>query len=234
MVRAAPRLTIPTTLLGGASLPGSGPLPAGVVSYAQLATASAVLGRCPAGARAAAFPVDLTDALFGHDLAGITWPAANLPAPRLDRLGVAAINVATNGAVPAVEQARTVLENARAYPSASAPFTVGDLTAQDNSTQNDYQQLANTVILVSLSIAGCTLAAASRAGSPTASGRSACCGSPAPGSLCCAASSRGKRRPAARRRIWCQRKQAGGQPVAVVDAAASHLASVRGGPKDGN
>jgi hypothetical protein len=159
VVRAAPRLTIPTTLLGGASLPGSGPLPAGVVSCAQLATASAVLGRCPAGARAAAFPVDLTDALFGHNLAGIAWPAANLPAPRLDRLGVVAINVATNGAVPAVERARTVLENARAYPSASAPFTVGDLIARDNSTQGDYQQLANTVILVSLPIAGCTLAA---------------------------------------------------------------------------
>ena len=49
VVRSAPRLTIPTTLLGGASLPGSGPLPAGVVSCAQLATASAILGRCEVG-----------------------------------------------------------------------------------------------------------------------------------------------------------------------------------------
>jgi len=77
---------------------------------------------------------------------------------------VDAINVATNGAVPAVEQARTVLENARAYPSASAPSTLGDLIRQDNSTNNDYQQLANAVILVSLPIAGCTLAAGIAAG----------------------------------------------------------------------
>jgi hypothetical protein len=157
VVRGGPGLTIPATLLGGVSFPASGPV--GVVSCAQLATASAVLGRCPAGATAAAFPVDLADAMFGQVLAGITWPAANVPAARLDSLGVDAINVATNGAVPVVEQARTVLENARAYPSASAPFTLGDLIAQDNSTNNDYQQLANTVILVSLPIAGCTLAA---------------------------------------------------------------------------
>jgi hypothetical protein len=159
MVRAAPGLTIPATLLGGASFPGSGPVPAGVVSCAQLATASAVLGHCPAGATAAAFPVDLADAMFGQDLARITWPATNVPAPRLDSLAVDAINVATNGAGPAVEQARTVLENARGYPSASAPSTLGDLIRQHNSTNNDYQQLANAVILVSLPIAGCTLAA---------------------------------------------------------------------------
>ncbi len=102
--------------------------------------------------------------LSGRTLTGITWPAANVPAPRLDSLGVDAINVATNGAVPAVEQARTVLENARAYPSASAPSTLGDLIAQDNSANNDYQQLANAVILVSLPIAGCTLAAGIAAG----------------------------------------------------------------------
>ena len=93
------------------------------------------------------------------DATGITWPAANVPATRLDSLPVDAINVATNGAVPAVEQARTVLENARAYPGVNAPSTVGDLIGQSNSANNAYQQLANTVILVSLPIAGCTLAA---------------------------------------------------------------------------
>ena len=88
----------------------------------------------------------------------------NVPASRLDSLGVDAINVATNGSVAAVEQARTMLENAYAYPSLSAPSTIGDLIAQDDSTNNAYQQLANTVILVSLPIAGCTLAAAIAAG----------------------------------------------------------------------
>ncbi len=75
-----------------------------------------------------------------------------------------AINVATNGTAPAVEQARTVLENAPAYPADGAPSTVGDLSAESNATDNGYQQLANMVILVSLPIAGCTLAAAIAAG----------------------------------------------------------------------
>ena len=88
----------------------------------------------------------------------------NVPASRLDTLGVDAINVGTNGSVPAVEQARTVLESAPAYSAASAPSTIGDLIRQDNSTNNAYQQLANTVILVSLPIAGCTLAASIAAG----------------------------------------------------------------------
>ena len=166
VVRADPRLTIPGTFHNLGTGPGVAPSPvsAGVVSCAQLATVPA-LGRCPAGATAAAFPEDGFDGpLDATTSAGITWPAVNVPAARLDSLGVDAINVGTNGSVPAVEQARTVLENAYAYPSLSAPSTIGDLIAQDDSTNNAYQQLANTVILVSLPIAGCTLAAAIAAG----------------------------------------------------------------------
>ena len=160
VVRADPRLTIPGTFHEhGFNLFGAGQVPAGVVSCAQLATVPA-LGRCPAGAATAAFPSDgFNGPLFGVDATAITWPAANVPATRLDALGVAAIDVGTDGGA-AVEQARTVLENARAYPTAvNAPSTIGDLVAQDNSKNNDYQQLANVVILVSLPIAGCTLAA---------------------------------------------------------------------------
>ena len=142
----------------------TGPVPAGVVACTQLATVPA-LGRCPAGAAAAAFPEDgFNGPLFGIDATAITWPAANIPARWLDSLAVDAINVATNGSAPAVEQARTVLENAPAYPAAGAPSTIGDLIAQSNATDNGYQQLANTVILVSLPIAGCTLAAGIAAG----------------------------------------------------------------------
>jgi hypothetical protein len=166
VVRADPGLTIPGTFHNLGTFPFGPPIPvpAGVVSCAQLATVPA-LGRCPAGATAAAFPEDGFDGpLSGTTSAGITWPAANVPVPRLNSLAVDAINVGTNGSVPAVEQARTVLESARAYPSASAPSTIGDLIRQDNSSNNAYQQLANTVILVSLPIAGCTLAAAIAAG----------------------------------------------------------------------
>ncbi len=165
VVRADPRLTIPGTFHDlGVTPVGTSPVPAGVVSCAQLAAVPA-LGRCPAGATAAAFPEDgFNGPLFGIDATTITWPAANVPATRLGTLGVDAINVATDGTLPAVEQARTVLENAHTYPGVSTPSTIGDIIAQHNSTNSDYQQLANVVILISLPIAGCTLAAGIAAG----------------------------------------------------------------------
>jgi predicted lysophospholipase L1 biosynthesis ABC-type transport system permease subunit len=46
----------------------------------------------------------------------------------------------------------------------SAPSTHGDIVKRDNSTHNAYQQLANVVILISLLIAGCTLATGIAAG----------------------------------------------------------------------
>jgi FtsX-like permease family len=166
VVRADPGLTIPGTFHNLGTYPGGPPIPipAGVVSCAQLAAVPA-LGRCPAGATAAAFPEDGFDGpLDGATADGITWPAANVPASRLDSLAVDAINVGTNGTVPAVERTRTVLENAPAYAAPGGPSTLGDLIRQDDSANNAYQQLANTVILVSLPIAGCTLAAAIAAG----------------------------------------------------------------------
>jgi hypothetical protein len=165
VVRADPKLTIPGTFHNlGTYAGGSSPVPAGVISCAQLATVPA-LGRCPPGATAAAFPEDgFAGPLDGTTSDGITWPAVNVPAARLDSLAVEAINVGTNGSVPAVERARTVLENAPAYAAPGGPSTLGDLIRQDNSSNDAYQQLANTMILVSLPIAGCTLAAAIAAG----------------------------------------------------------------------
>ena len=166
VVRADPGLTLPGAFHDLGTF-GSGPptpIPAGVVSCAQLATVPA-LGRCPAGATAAAFPEDgFAGPLDATTSAGITWPAVNVPASRLGALRVDAIDVGTNGTVSAIEQTRTVLDNAAAYPSAGGPSTLGDLISQDDSANNAYQQLANTVILVSLPIAGCTLAAAIAAG----------------------------------------------------------------------
>ena len=167
VVRAEPRLTIPGAFHNLGTFPGGGaptPVSAGVVSCAQLAAVPA-LGRCPAGATAVAFPEDgFAGPLDARTSAGIIWPAVNVPASRLDSLGVDAINVGTNGSLPTVEQARTMLENTGAYSGLSAPSTIGDLIAQDDSKNNAYRQLANTVILVSLPIAGCTLAAAIAAG----------------------------------------------------------------------
>jgi predicted lysophospholipase L1 biosynthesis ABC-type transport system permease subunit len=131
----------------------------GLVSCAQLVTIPG-LGRCPAGAAVAVFPAD---GAFGvRSLAEVTWPAAGVSVARLGRLPVLAINVATNGTVPAVERARTVLITA--YPGSDPPATLAEQHA--DATQQDvaYQQLADVVVLTSLAIAGCTLAASVAAG----------------------------------------------------------------------
>ncbi len=146
--------TLPRTLLG----PG---VPAGLVSCAQLARVPA-LGRCPAGAAAVAFPRFLNNAPPGHNLDRITWPAEDVSSRQPG--GLDGIDIATNGSQSAVEQARTVLGNANAYPTLGAPYTLGELSTMQNSVNNAYQQLADVVILTSLPIAGCTLAAAIAAG----------------------------------------------------------------------
>jgi hypothetical protein len=148
--RADPGLTITNPQL---QIQG---FPAAVVSCAQLASVPG-LGRCPAGAAAAKVPASLTD-IGGGNLAEFTWPAADVPARRLDGLPLASLDVATNGSQPAIEQARTVLENAYPTGAGSPPQTLGEDTAADNGADNAFQQLADVVILTSLAIAGCTLA----------------------------------------------------------------------------
>ncbi|HEY6790200.1 MAG TPA: FtsX-like permease family protein, partial [Trebonia sp.] len=166
VLRVDPTLTIPAPFQGPNPNQSKGiPIPADVVSCAQLATVP-VLGRCPAGATAAAIPAGILgpNGFFGNQAtSGFTWPAANVPAARLDALGVDAINVETNGTTAAVEQARTVLETAP-YPVLNAPSTLEDYVVADAASNNGYQQLANVVILVSLPIAGCTLVAGIAAG----------------------------------------------------------------------
>jgi hypothetical protein len=157
-VRTEPGLTFPGGSAAGRKY--NGEFQAGLVSCAQLAS-TPDLGRCPAGAAAALFPADVTDNIYSDEsLAGHTWPAANVSA--LDSLPLDSIDVATNGSVRAVEQARTVLETA--YPAQSLPNTLGEVTASAQSLNNQYQQLADVVILVSLPVAGCTLAASAAAG----------------------------------------------------------------------
>jgi hypothetical protein len=170
VLRADPTLTIPGTFhdLGvdafggnpGSSVP---PIPADVVSCAQLATVPD-LGRCPAGATAAAIPASTFGYFDNQYTSAFTWPAANVPAARLAALGVDTVDVETDGTISAVEQARTVLETEPAYPALNAPSTPEDYAVADIAANNGYQQLANVVILVSLPIAGCTLVAGIAAG----------------------------------------------------------------------
>jgi hypothetical protein len=168
-VRVDGKSTLPRALLGGSvrGLPSgdqeTGPVPAGLVSCAQLARVPG-LGRCPAGAAAVSFPEFLDAAPPGKSLARITWPAADVPARQLGRLGLDSIDVATDGSQSAVEQARTALENAKPYPTLSTPLTLAENSAGLTGGNSAYQQLADVVILASLPIAGCTLATAVAAG----------------------------------------------------------------------
>ena len=130
--------------------------PAAAVSCAQLASAPG-LGRCPTGAAAAEVPAALLD--FDGTLADFTWSAADIPARRLGNLPLASLEVATNGSQPAIEQARTILEDA--YPTGTGsppPQTFGETSEVSNSANDAYQQLADVVILTSLTVGGCTLA----------------------------------------------------------------------------
>ena len=74
------------------------------------------------------------------------------------------MDVATDGSRAAVEQARAALADANAYPGLGPPLTLGELTTDITRINNAYRQLVNVVILASLAIAGCTLAAAVAAG----------------------------------------------------------------------
>ena len=151
-VRVDPGLTLPRALPGYRQ-----GFAAGLVSCAQLASVPA-LGRCPAGAAFAAVPAVYAE---GRDLAGYTWPAVNRRAQ--PRFPLYSIEVATNGSVTTIERARTMLENA--YPGIqSTPTTFAEATASRQAAFSAYQQLADVVILVSLPIAGCTLAAGIAAG----------------------------------------------------------------------
>ena len=165
VLRVDPALTIPGTFHDlNVDQSGNGiPIPADVVSCAQLATVP-VLGRCPAGATTAAIPASTFGYFSNQYTDGFTWPAANIPATRLDALGLDTVYAQTDGTATPIEQARTVLETEPAYPVLNAPSTPEDYAVADVASNNGYQQLANVVILVSLPIAGCTLVAGIAAG----------------------------------------------------------------------
>jgi hypothetical protein len=130
--------------------------PAGLASCTELAR-TPVLGRCAAGATVASVPVPGVDPLEKTQDTAV-WQAAAIPASRLARLPVTAIVVTTNGAA-ADNRVQTVL--AGFHPSEGVPTTIAETNAYNSSNQllAMEQQLADVIILASLPIAGCALAA---------------------------------------------------------------------------
>jgi hypothetical protein len=140
--------------LGMLGPPGAPP-PAGVVSCAALARVPAY-GRCPAGAQVVAV-VPWEFGGFNGSLPDVTWPAVNISPQRLGALDSYMLLVAADGS-QAIEQARTVLWNA--YPDYPTPETFAEQAPGQPRLDREYQQLADVIVLVSLVIAGCTLATA--------------------------------------------------------------------------
>jgi FtsX-like permease family protein len=127
-----------------------------VVSCAQLAH-TPVIGRCPPGADTVTVPPFFDTGIGRSWSYGRTiWQPSSVSAARLSTLPVHAVLVQTNGSRAAVESARTVLE--LAFPSRFAPDTLSSLNPDNNRLLTAYKQLADVVVLVSLPIAGCSLA----------------------------------------------------------------------------
>jgi hypothetical protein len=134
----------------------------GLALCAQLAGTPA-LGRCAAGASIVSIVPDLTGAATNRSQAGTTWPAAALSGAGLSgaglaRLPVETLIVSTNGSAAAIDRAATALEIA--FPGLGPPATL--LSSQDSFAE--LQHLTDVVILVSLVIAGCSLAVSVAAG----------------------------------------------------------------------
>ena len=150
--RADPGLTITSPQL---QIQG---FPAAVVSCAQLASVPG-LGRCPAGAAAAKVPASLTD-IGGGNLAGLHLAGRGCPRPAAGQppAGQPGRGDERVAARDRAGQDGTGERLPDRHRLAAAAETLGEDNAGDNAADNAYQQLADVVILTSLTVAGCTLA----------------------------------------------------------------------------
>ena len=150
----------PAAREGGPGGPDAGP--DSLVSCAQLDHTPAI-GRCETGASVVGI-----SSFFGNTFGKAPtaseqiWPGSDVTPVTLKALPVRSIVVATDGSTAAIEAVRTTLE--LAAPDRFAPDTLAALSPSNNRLLTGYRQLANVVILVSLPIAGCSLAVSVIAG----------------------------------------------------------------------
>jgi predicted lysophospholipase L1 biosynthesis ABC-type transport system permease subunit len=138
---------------------------AGLVSCRRL-TAIPDFGHCAAGTDVASVPPNFVfDSETAPEQYPSGWPAARLSSAALDKVPVQTVIVGTNGSASVIEQVRTALTVA--FPHQQwAPATTAERRASTDDAQllNGYKQLAGVVIIVSLCIAGCSLAVSVVAG----------------------------------------------------------------------
>jgi hypothetical protein len=131
----------------------------GLVSCAQLARTPAA-GRCAAGATVAAITLDLSGAETSSSQTTTVWPAAAISSQLLQRTPVLMVVLGTDGTTAAIERARTALEADFPYLGPPAILT----GSASESAYAELQHLTYVVILVSLVVAGCSLAVSVAAG----------------------------------------------------------------------
>ena len=146
IVRKAPvSMTVPDIEIGGWFNPDS------LLSCADLPRLSSN-GTCAPGAEVVwAFE----DARGPAAWSG-TWPTADISPAALKDLPAQAIITVVDGTGAALERARTTLGTA--YPGRRPPYTEADWQADTSKVVTGWQRLADVVVLVSLAIAGCSLA----------------------------------------------------------------------------
>ncbi|BCJ39372.1 hypothetical protein GCM10010168_63800 [Actinoplanes ianthinogenes] len=128
----------------------------GLLSCAELATIPGA-GTCPAGAEVAQVFPDLTAPDYlPHTAAGPSWPASPRTAAELAKLNVIDVVVPTDGTTAAIERARTTLN--KDFPYGRGAATEADYASDFTRQLNQFQRLADVVIVASLVIAGCSLA----------------------------------------------------------------------------
>lgn len=117
-------------------------------------------GSCADGATTATINPDYGGAVVetGSPMQKQQWPDAGPTVGEVESFPVDTIAVGTDGSTSAIEQARTLLTLEYGDRTAFPPQTFAELQSRSAQMLNDLQRLANVVLLMSLPIAGCSLA----------------------------------------------------------------------------
>ncbi len=130
--------------------------PQGLLACGEL-SGTPEIGRCDPATQVAIMPLYSLDA--GHTQPQQHWPAAHNAPNNLTPLPVQAVVIATDGTPAALERIRTKVDTI-APRRVTVPQTLGQLSAASIRDATQLQHLGDLTILISVILAGCSLAVA--------------------------------------------------------------------------
>ncbi len=130
--------------------------PQGLVACAALRQTPAV-GRCASTTGFAVLPLYTLD--IGHSEHGARWPSSHPTPSQLTTSPVEALLVAFDGSAANLEKIRTAVERI-ALTQLTVPKTLNELSAANVRDVTQLRRMADIAILISVLIAGCSLAVA--------------------------------------------------------------------------